>query len=273
MASKWFDVTFLNACPLCGSNTNQKLLLKLPSKSIQEQYRLLISEIDLDLDLNLIQCNKCSLGYFNPQLIGTADFYKELSRFDWYYLKTKPEYLIVQSMLSACNSLLEYGCGKGDFKDYLPVSSRYVGIELNPTFEMRMRGIVTAAEMDDSKFDVVCSFQFMEHVSQINEILEDMWSRVLPNGKLIIAVPSWDSFLHYAHDSIMNIPPHHLSVWGDDVFNFIESLLGAKKLIVVHEEPADFHRAWIKSEIVFKWFRKILRINNGLIYDKKFFTK
>jgi 2-polyprenyl-3-methyl-5-hydroxy-6-metoxy-1,4-benzoquinol methylase len=110
----------------------------------------------------------------------------------------------------------------------------------------------------------------MEHVSEIKEILDAMWERVLPNGRLIIAVPSWDSFLRFAHESIMNIPPHHLSLWEDAVFEYIKTSLGAKSFTVIHEEPAEFHRSWVQAEISFKYLRKILNRKKGLIYDRKF---
>ena len=42
----------------------------------------------------------------------------------------------------------------------------------------------------DQRFDVICAFQVLEHISNPREFLEDIISLLRPSGKILLAVPN-----------------------------------------------------------------------------------
>jgi len=67
-------------------------------------------------EIHLYRCNKTGLKFFYPYNIsGSGDLYRKLSVFDWYYMERKWEHDVAINDLEDCHTVLEVGCGKGDF--------------------------------------------------------------------------------------------------------------------------------------------------------------
>ena len=63
-------------------------------------------------------------------------------------------------------------------------------------------------------YDVVTSFQVLEHVTDPRDFIEGCIKVLKPGGSLIIGVPNDDGFLGQDDDAVLNMPPHHMTLWN-----------------------------------------------------------
>ena len=74
-------------------------------------------------------------------------------------------------------------------------------------------------------------------------------------GRLIIGIPSEDSFLQYCVNGILNMPPHHISRFSDKTLNKIAEIFNLDLLDLYHEKIQKEHFDFYKSTI---WAKRIL---------------
>ena len=189
--------------------------------------------------------------FFRPG--GGAAFYESLQRFDWYYQDQKPEYLFAKRFIRDGAAVLEVGCGKGAFRAMLPHSVCYTGLEFNDEAVRKARAlglnvkkgsIEEHADTAGAAYDVVCSFQVLEHVSEAGRFVASCVKATKRGGCLLIAVPAEDSFLGVAANAHLNMPPHHLTRWTDDALCKLANRVGLDVQELWHEPVADYHRHW-----------------------------
>jgi SAM-dependent methyltransferase len=119
--------------------------------------------------------------------------------------------------------VLDVGCGRGSFLHKAQaLGATVTGIELNRSAAAaaRARGIEIVegllqghARERPAFYDVVASFQVLEHVVDPRAFVEDCIRVLRPDGLLILGVPNSDGFLRYA-DAPLNGPPHHMGLWN-----------------------------------------------------------
>lgn len=105
-------------------------------------------------------------------------------------------------------SVFEIGCADSNFLCYLAKKFRYqsYGIDYSDAiaktaelfqFNDLPKPVLYKEDLfkwqTDQRFDVVCSFGFIEHFDDINKVIAQHANLVAPNGKLIITLP------HFAH--------------------------------------------------------------------------
>jgi len=267
------DTKIMN-CPLCKCEdikllevVDKGLLSTLYEKRTKIDFSYLITE-----NLNFFECQKCKLRFFNPLIIGDEAFYNSLQKFDWYYLEEKSEYDEAIKYISSTDKVLDVGSGKGAFSKILPTKD-YVGLDfsLNAKLMGAKDGILIEnkmiqeyADMHPSSFDVVASFQVLEHVSEPASFIEAKIKALKSGGKLIISVPSEDSFLRYVNNGIFNMPPHHVTRWSDDTLKFIAEEYNLHVLSIFHEKVQDVHKTWFLSTLVQSFFLENQLLNNKL---------
>ncbi|MCL0067940.1 methyltransferase domain-containing protein [Peptococcaceae bacterium] len=103
------------------------------------------------------------------------------------------------------------------------------------------------AQENFEKFDVVCSFQVLEHVSNPKSFIEASLKVLRKRGKMIIAVPNEDSFIKYSVNTVLNMPPHHVTRWKKDVFKFISQKYNLELMDIVCEKVQPYHKQWFIS--------------------------
>lgn len=102
-------------------------------------------------------------------------------------------------------SILDYGCGAGDFLQHMQQHGYDVmGMEPNPKAnEISKSKIgkdnVVNCELKEinRKFDIITLWHVLEHIPNLNKIVEELKQHLNPNGTLIIAVPN-----HLSYDAI-----------------------------------------------------------------------
>jgi len=238
-------------CPLCKSPENRPIE-ELHYALLRRLYRKLL-QIDLGDQrfavIELRACGRCDLRFYTPPFIGDEGFYDSLQRFDWYYLEEKDEYDFAARHISATDRVLEVGIGHGAFAEKIP-SESYEGLELSEAAVnmARQRGCKVArhsiqehAKEHVGAYDVVCSFQVLEHIADTKSFLESSLKCLRKGGKMIQSVPREDGFVGRQSNNILNMPPHHATRWTDRALREVGELFKLEIVAVGHEPLSDLH--------------------------------
>jgi len=268
-------------CPLC-ENTNIKKLETVKKDDLVQLYKRMTG-IDfgylVNQDINYCECQKCKLRYFDPLITGDEKFYNALQKFEWYYMDEKEEYVYAKEYIKATDKVLEVGSGKGAFAKHIPTKD-YIGLEFSENAKKiaEKNGIIIENEMvqdyaekHPNSFDVVVSFQVLEHVSDSKSFIEAKIKALKSGGRMIIAVPSEDSFLKYVTNGILNMPPHHVTRWSDETLEFIAQKYDLEVEAIYHEKVQEVH----KNAFLNTFFRNAI-VSNRLIdmsFKNKFIFK
>lgn len=244
----------LIVCPLCLSESVDEIET-LSRKQINESYK---KNFDIrnavSRSVTYFKCNSCQLRFFSPPEAGGEDLYERLQTYDWYYMADKWEYDEALNFINPENTILEVGSGRAAFAEYVG-KERYTGLEFNDQAIMRAENAgvhlikepVNTHAAHGHSYDVVVSFQVLEHVSDPAGFLRGCVDCLRPGGKLIIAVPAYDGFVGRAVNAILNMPPHHVTHWPDATLEKLASLFGLELLTLVHEPIAEYHSEWART--------------------------
>jgi SAM-dependent methyltransferase len=204
------------------------------------------------------ECDYCRLRFFIPLITGDEFFYNQLQNFDWYYLDDKEEYKFASQYVKKSSKLLEVGSGKGAFAKYTSLQD-YTGLEYSQSainmaklnnINILRESIENFADCKTDYFDIVCSFQVLEHVPDPYNFLKSKVRALKPDGNLILSIPSEESFLKYAINDFMNMPPHHLTRWKDHTLEFIAELFNLILLEIHHEKVSPIHLKWYTDTLL-----------------------
>lgn len=272
-------------CPLCG-NKDANLIERIDAKSLINIYKKKI-EIDIKKyitsDIDYYHCNICSLGFFNPCPIGSAEFYEELQLNTWYYMDEKPEYDFALNFIlnNVKGSVLEVGGGSGNFaKKIISKKIKYVGLEFNELAVHKANGVgiemhrLDLSEYKDKfeeKHDCVVSFQVLEHISRPYDFLRDSLRCLKSNGFLIIAVPNKRGVAGLLPNIFLDLPPHHASHWTEDSLAYLKQLFNVEIVTINKERVAPQHIIAARKYLILqalapKALAKNKLINNSLLF-------
>ena len=196
----------------------------------------------------LHSCPACRFGRFEPIVTGDADFYRAIET-DQYYNSKKWEFerAIRRIVRSGARSVLDAGCGSGYFLSALREVApdlRLVGSELDSSLlgEVQAKGFETISGDSDSvarsdhRFDVVCTFQTLEHVEDPLAFLSTYLGLLRPNGELILSTPDQDGPIRHFDAALTEVPPHHVTRWTAKTFEALLPRLGLD-CVLVEREP------------------------------------
>ena len=214
------------------------------------------------------QCNDTGFRWYEPpEAAGGGELYSQLEKFDWYYMPEKWEFSAVCNLLAKDDRVLEVGVGFGFFLEACRLKNITVsGVELSSSaaerarekgFEIFEENLDELAErIGSNHFDVICSFQVLEHVSQPREFLEGMLRNLKVGGRLILSVPNAAVMRRIDPDNqnLLNQPPHHMGQWDENVFRSLQTVIPVR-LKSIHREPlASYHVAWIVNGYLRNFF-------------------
>jgi 2-polyprenyl-3-methyl-5-hydroxy-6-metoxy-1,4-benzoquinol methylase len=220
-----------------------------------------MSEYAIEVDnslLNLREVNhwRCELSGFEwydpPEAAGGARLYEQLAKYPWYYMPDKWEFAASLKYLARGSNVLEVGSGSGTFLQVARSSGiQIAGVELNPSAAQHSRDMGFRVTEDDirslavhesQRYDAVCAFQVLEHVTDPVSFLADMLRLVRIGGIIVLAVPNDDfmSVIDSDHRNLLNQPPHHMSHWSRTAIDSFTSVL-PMKLVACRREPLQLH--------------------------------
>lgn len=253
-------------CPGCGA-PDVRLVDSIATAELARLYRSRGIEVgayvETTPEISRLKCAACDLVFFSPSCAGDDSFYEQLQRHDWYYQDEKPEYDYARQFVGEHQRVLEVGCGKGAFHAFLPASTRYVGLEFNDEavrkateagLDVRKQSVERHAAEHPQAYDVVCSFQVLEHVPSPDTFVHACVESLAPGGMLILAVPAEDSFLALAANAPLNMPPHHVLRWTDRALVSLAKREGLEVAALWHEPVASFHRDWQSHTLAYHYF-------------------
>lgn len=195
----------LKFCILCESDRIRKVT-QIDRHDIIKLYRKALGlgvEGIIISDIVFYECYNCGLKFFNPPYIGNEYFYNNLQKFEWYYLKDKYEFHYAKKYIDRNDKVLDIGCGRGDFAKVIGILDRYTGLELSSiASKLALQSGINVinetleehAIKNQEKYDVVCSFQVLEHVSNPRQFIQSMLDCLKIGGVMIMSLPSNDSF-------------------------------------------------------------------------------
>lgn len=199
-------------------------------------------------ELAVYECPETKYRFYYPNSVaGDEIYYKQMGMLDWYYNPSRWEHGKAFQLINKNSSVLEVGSGPGYFLERLKENQiNFTGLELNrEAIKIALnKGIEVKNEMvqDHSvtayeKYDVVCSFQVLEHISEPLEFLKSSVDCLKKGGILIIAVPNNDSYFKYnvLNSKVLNMPPHHMGLWDLESLKSLQKYLPIKYLDVFYE--------------------------------------
>lgn len=236
-------------------------------------------------EIGIYECIQTKYRFYFPfTVLGDSDFYQQLQKFDWYYMPWKWEHKKFSKHLKGYEKILEIGSGGFGFVDKMTdLGFDITGIEINDdsVTKAKNKGLVAFnqtvqdyAKFNKEVYDIVCSFQVLEHIVDVHSFIQAQIDCLKIGGKLVIAVPNNDSFIRYTKNFILNGPPHHMGLWNKKSLISLTRLFNLKLERVSYEPLQKYHiNSYVdlmEQEKVAnsKLMRNILRI----IPFRKFFT-
>jgi 2-polyprenyl-3-methyl-5-hydroxy-6-metoxy-1,4-benzoquinol methylase len=203
--------------------------------------------------IDLWGCESCYLQFFTPTRTADAsELYGQLEKFEWYYMPHKWEHDVALTEIRAGQSLLEVGCGFGDFVALLREQGvQAEGIEVNASAVSVAQGRGLPIQQTDLRdftklhprhYDVVCAFQVLEHVPNPKEFIQWSCAALKPGGKLLLGVPNGNSFLKHQFN-LLDMPPHHMTRWSSQVMAYLPNLFPVRLQQIRYEPLAEYHVA------------------------------
>jgi SAM-dependent methyltransferase len=247
----------------------------LPSEKIISLYK---KKLDVDVrpyfkGIDAVQLYRCKksdyLFYFPLHTSGKSEFYETLQNFEWYYMPWKWEHQKCNDFLKDGQRILEVGCGRGDFLKSIVRQHEVecVGLELNQSavFESDNLKIINQSIEDYSQnhkeqFDIVCSFQVLEHISKVKSFIEGNIRCLKRNGLLVICVPNNDSYISLDQENMLNMPPHHMGLWNETSLRKLGEHFDLEAFDVLFEPLQPYHFDYYTSLYFSKGFG-----NNSLL--------
>jgi SAM-dependent methyltransferase len=186
----------------------------------------------------LYKCIESGYKFYHPrELSGDGSFYEALQRQlgKGYYHEWKFENQLAFDEIKVDDKVLDIGCGIGNFLTKVTEkTSQAYGLELNEEAVNICAGkglnvyreiIQDHAARHEEFYDVVCIFQVLEHIYDVKEFINASLKVLKKHGKIIIGVPNNDPYF-LGHDKYctLNLPPHHMGLWNEEVFKKFASI-------------------------------------------------
>lgn len=267
------------ACTLCQSERTQ-IIDTIDYSNLQAAYRDAF-QVEIEKCLSepyredlvyLYECHECGLRFFSPKLAGGTNLYASLSRNSWYYGAEKWEFEFARSFARDVTSVLDIGCGSGNFLTQVKELSdriRCVGLEFTPEsaeaarkkgHEVYEQSIETfAADTANlGAYDLICSFQVLEHVGAPSPFLTAIVECLKPGGVLVLSTPNRSGFAQFAINDLLNLPPHHLTHWNRETFEYLAKRYPLSLEKSADEPVAHYHRDWYRTTLLTTRISKLL---------------
>jgi SAM-dependent methyltransferase len=249
-------------------NSEIALQSVIPKKRLIDEYQ---SRFNIDVNgilgsvdsVELYKCKKSGYKFYYPfNITGDSQFYQKLQQLDYYYMPWKWEHQVCSGLIKEGDKVLEVGCGTGDFIRTICKKNQdiqVVGLELNESCVVAERNykIINKTIEDFSadnvgQFDLVCTFQVLEHIAFVNSFLKAQIKCVKKDGLLVISVPNNGGFLKNEKFEVLNMPPHHMGLWDEESLRMIGSHFNLELIKVEFEPLQEYHFDWYLDLMVKK---------------------
>jgi SAM-dependent methyltransferase len=246
----------LKQCLICGSEE-----LKLYQKCID----YLVSKEEFVLN----KCQNCGFVFTSPRptLEEIGPYYKSESYYShsdsstsiissvYNFIRSiniKRKLSLVQKVTGNKGSLLDYGCGAGLFvKAALKAGWKASGVEPNEDARIVAKKHSLEVEspeyldsVEENSFDVISLWHVLEHLHDIEKVIQKLKFLLKDDGVLIIAVPninSWDAKKYKGKWAAYDVP-RHLCHFSPETIGMLFAKVGMR---VVSTYPMKFDSYYV----------------------------
>jgi 2-polyprenyl-3-methyl-5-hydroxy-6-metoxy-1,4-benzoquinol methylase len=212
-------------------------------------------------EIKIYECINTKYRFYYPLgIYGDSSFYENLQTFDWYYMPWKWEHATTMDRLVSNDKVLEVGSGGLGFVEKMNANHfNITGLELNNQSVLKSKKLglqVFNQTIEDhainhfEEYDVVCSFQVLEHIGEVHSFIKAQVDCLKKGGKLIISVPNNDSFLKYTKGLLLNMPPHHMGLWNKKSLSSLTNLFDIKLDSIIYEPLQEYHLDWYVNSTI-----------------------
>ena len=186
------------------------------------------------------RCGQCRYGFAWPYVAGNVEIYSALYYKEFSFLADKWEYdraieIISNLDLAADSALLEIGAGNGSFLEKASglirdrnriYSTEYSapGVEeiQRKGFNCTSKSVSELAEGDLPRFDVICMFQVLEHMDDLELVFQSLGKLGNQGSHLIVAVPNGTLRSFYDRMGVhLDVPPVHVGRFTPETFQWL----------------------------------------------------
>ena len=197
----------------------------------------------------LVKCKECSFVFSKkiPSEKELENHYEGYSRNDYLSpitIKRYNEILDEFEQFRKTNNILDVGCGIGYFleeakkRGWNVYGTEYteeaIKICDNKGINMQ-KGVLTPSNYNLESFDIITSFEVIEHINNPTEELNNFYKLLRKGGITYVTTPNFNSILRYGLKSKYNVIcyPEHLSYYTPKTLKkvFKQSGFKAKKVI------------------------------------------
>ena len=236
----------LNKCPVCNSEQIKQAVTCIDYTTSKEEFQI-------------AECVNCSLRFTNPRpdiresgryyqsddYISHTDSKKGLLNRIYQYART---YMIATKYSSTlkkymATSLLDYGCGTGDFLKYCMLKGHQaVGLEIDENARKIAsdKGCANVFSPDhlnnlgDCSASMITLWHVMEHIHDLHPTIKHFRRTLSDDGTIVIAVPNYESYdarVYEKYWAAYDVPRHlyHFNLrsmtklMNDEGFKLIET--------------------------------------------------
>lgn len=205
----------------------------------------------------MMRCVHCRLEFADPLLAPSVAWYGALYNRGDLYPHARWEYGVVAGALSPASTVVDYGCGSGNFLVSLQSKVRRVcGFDFSPGGVEEARRAGLDARLLDVDGDIesagppvvadhVTAFHVLEHLAQPQALFHFADRMTGPAARLWVAVPSDRRASRiYGEPDVLDSPPHHLTRWSESALRELGSRCGWTLVHHVYEPLADRLQVW-----------------------------
>lgn len=223
-------------------------------------------------ETTLYRCYSCGLDSFWPAHAGDGAYYSHLSQSPNYYEGDRWEFGRVADTITVGQSVLDIGCGPGVFLEAAGARGGAIhGVDDNPSVHARLEelGAQVYLSLDEAReggpFDLVCGFQVVEHVEDVEDFLSAMVGLVADGGRLAISVPNRER-VNAGNLEGLDFPPHHMTRWSPETMVELCRRHGLEALQIECEPPhPSLFRQAVGERLARRGVAKAWKISRGLI--------
>lgn len=206
---------------------------------------------------SLYECLKCGVQFWMPFKNPGHKWYesrkKDKKEKPILYRGYHKKFLKLHPVFLPGTKVLDIGCGRGELlnelqkfgcdcwgvdfdESVIKVAKNYFG--LKNVFVADLNSFFDGTMTEFPKFDIITSFEVIEHLDNPLYFIEGVAKLLKPNGKFIISVPSRERL--FVDSYYWDFPPSHLSRWNKKaVSNFFKKI--NFKIMSTHYTDEFFH--------------------------------
>jgi 2-polyprenyl-3-methyl-5-hydroxy-6-metoxy-1,4-benzoquinol methylase len=210
----------------------------------------------------LTRCNSCGLIFTNPRpdknsisgYYESEDYISHTNSSKGIFNKSyqlarkysiHSKYSLVKQFSGTGSSLLDIGCGTGEFLGYCKENGfKCIGIEPSPAarklakdnHDLAVFDLSELAAIESATFDVITMWHVLEHVHDLKPTVQTVKRLLNPGGHYFVAVPNPESFdaNHYGAFWAAYDVPRHLFHFAPDT---MKKIMAAAGLQFVSSKP------------------------------------